>query len=107
LVDVGGSKRIEIQGLNEDLTNLDPSQITGTIDGSSMTPRDATIEGVHAGSYDANVRWNVPVGITVVNSSMMEVSLYPATDGTAIVALPQEGVANIADQTDQTDQTDQ
>ena len=101
IVDIGGSKRIEVQGLNEDLVNLDPSKITGTIDVGNMTPRDATIEGVHAGSYDANVKWNVPSGITVVNSSMMEVSLYPATDGTAIVALPQEGVANIADQTDE------
>ena len=101
IVDIGGSKRIEVQGLNEDLVNLDPSKITGTIDVGNMTPRDATIEGVHAGSYDANVKWNVPSGITVVNSSIMEVSLYPATDGTAIVALPQEGVANIADQTDE------
>ena len=93
LVDIGGSKRIEIQGLNEDLTNLDPSRLTGTIDASSMTPRDATIEGVHAGSYDANVRWSLPAGITIVNSSTMEVSLYPSTDATAVTALPQEGVS--------------
>ena len=104
LVDIGGSKRIEVQGLNDDLMNLDPAQITGTIDAGSMTPRDATIEGVHVGSYDAVVRWNVPAGITVLNSSVMEVSLYTAPDGTAIVALPQEGVANIVDQTEQVDQ---
>ena len=98
LVDVGGSKRIEVQGLNEALAGFDPSKLTGTIDAGSMTPRDATIEGIHAGSYDGSVRWNVPAGITVTGSTMMEVSLYPATENTAIVALPQEGVANIADQ---------
>ena len=107
LVDIGGSKRIEIQGLNEVITGLDASRITGTIDASGMTPRDTTIEGIHAGSYDASVRWNLPAGITIVNSSMMEVSLYPTTDNTALIALPQEGVAGIAGQTEHTDQTDQ
>lgn len=93
LVDIGGSKRIEVQGLNDDLAILDPAKITGTIDASGMAPRDATIEEIHAGSYDANVRWNIPAGITVVNSSAMEVSLYPVTDATAGAALPQEGVS--------------
>ena len=37
-------------------------------------------EGFHAGSYDAYVRWNMPQGISVVGSSMLEVSLYPAED---------------------------
>ncbi|HCM92127.1 MAG TPA: hypothetical protein DIS78_06160 [Lachnospiraceae bacterium] len=107
LVDIGGSKRIEIQGLNEVITGLDASRITGTIDASGMTPRDTTIEGIHAGSYDASVRWNLPAGITIVNSSMMEVSLYPTTDNTALIALPQEGVAGIAGQTEHTDQTEE
>ena len=106
LVDIGGSKRIEIQGLNEDISSLDSSKITGTIDASNMTPRDATIEGIHAGSYDAPVRWNIPAGITIVNSSTMEVSLYPATDNTALIALPQEGVAGIVDQTEHTENTE-
>ncbi len=93
LADIGGSKRIEIQGLNDDLVNIDPTKITGTIDASGMTPKDSTIEGIHAGSYDANVRWNVPAGITIVNSSTIEVSLFPAADATAGAALPQEGVS--------------
>ena len=53
------------------------------------------MEGFHSGSYDAVVRWNVPAGITVVNSSMMEVGLYQTPDGganngdgTSIVATP-------------------
>lgn len=93
IVDIGGSKRIEIQGLNDDLAGLDPAQITGTIDASNMTPRNSEVEGIHTGSYDANVKWNLPGGITVVNSTMMEVSMYPSADGTAIMALPQEGVS--------------
>ena len=93
IVDIGGSKRIEIQGLNDDLVGLDPAQITGTIDASNMTPRNSEVEGIHTGSYDANVKWNLPGGITVVNSTMMEVSMYPSADGTAIMALPQEGVS--------------
>jgi hypothetical protein len=91
LVDIGGSKRIEIQGLNEDLTNLDPASVTGTIDATSMTPREATGELMHPGSYDGTVRWSVPPGITVIGASPMEVTLLPAADGTAIIALPQEG----------------
>ena len=47
-----------------------------------------------------------PAGITIVNSSTMEVSLYPATDNTALIALPQEGVAGIADQTEHTENTE-
>lgn len=93
IVDIGGSKRIEIQGLNDDLAGLDPAQITGIIDASNMTPRNSEVEGIHTGSYDANVKWNLPGGITVVNSTMMEVSMYPSADGTAIMALPQEGVS--------------
>ncbi|MCR5356168.1 MAG: hypothetical protein K6E63_02070 [Lachnospiraceae bacterium] len=94
VVDIGGAKRIEVQGLHDDLSGIDASRITGTIDASSMNARE-TIEGVtglHPGSYDAMVRWNVPSGITVVNSSMMEVSVYIAPEaggeGTAIEALP-------------------
>ncbi len=97
LVDIGGSKRIEIQGLHDDLAAIDVSRITGSIDASSMSPRDAIegVEGLHAGSYDAVVRWNVPAGISVVNSSMMEVSVYispeAGVDGTAIEAIPEGG----------------
>ena len=94
LVDIGGSKRIEVQGLHDDLAAMDASRITGTIDASSMNARE-TIEGLtgfHPGSYDAPVRWSVPAGITVTNSSMMEVSVIIAPDtgseGAAIEAMP-------------------
>ncbi len=97
LIDVGGTKRIEVQGLAENLAILQPSQLFGSIDATTMTPREVHegVEGFHSGSYDAAVKWNVPAGITVVNSSMMEVGLYQTPDagadngnGTAIVAAP-------------------
>ena len=100
LIDAGGTKRIEVQGLSENLALLNPSQLFGTIDAASMTPREIHegVEGFHNGSYDAVVRWNVPAGITVVNSSMMEVGLYQTPDaasnggdGTSIVAAPGDG----------------
>lgn len=109
LVDVGGSKRIEIQGLAENLSAIDPASITGTIDASSMTARESHegMENIHNGSYDAVVRWSVPAGISVVNSSMMEVSLYQSQEsgeaesgGTALVAAPDNGGA--AEQGEQT-----
>ena len=99
LVDVGGSKRVEIQGLAENLALIDPMSILGSIDASSMTPREPVEgeEGYHTGSYDAYVKWNMPAGINVVGASMMEVSVYPAADaganrgaGTALVAAPSE-----------------
>ncbi|MBR4718818.1 MAG: hypothetical protein IKP31_01105 [Lachnospiraceae bacterium] len=100
LIDIGGTRRIEVQGLNENLSVLDPSSITGNIDASSMTPREEHegVEGFHNGSYDAVIKWNVPAGITVVNSSMVEVGLFQSPDteanrgdGTAIVAVPENG----------------
>ncbi len=97
LVDIGGSKRIEIRGLSEDLASVDVTRLTGVIDASSMTPRERIEgeQGFHAGSYDAFVKWNVPSGITVVNSSMMEVSLFVSTpvesiEGTAIDVIPED-----------------
>ena len=86
--DEGGTKRVEVQGLNEELTALDSSTIMGSIDASSMTPRETVEgeEGFHAGSYDAYVKWNMPAGITVVGASMMEITLTPAVDsGVSIV----------------------
>lgn len=82
VVDIGGTKRVEVQGLNEELQAIDAATIMGSIDASTMTPRELIEgeEGFHAGSYDAYVRWNMPQGITVVGSSMLEVSLYPAED---------------------------
>ena len=80
--DDSGTKRVEVQGLNEELANLDASTIMGSIDASSMTPREQIEgeEGFHAGSYDAYVKWNMPTGITVVGASMMEITLTPAVD---------------------------
>lgn len=78
--DGSGTKRVEVQGLNEVLTNLDASTIMGSIDASAMTPREPVEgeEGLHAGSYDAYVKWNMPPGVTVVGASMMEISISPA-----------------------------
>ncbi|MCR5421416.1 MAG: hypothetical protein K6E98_10430 [Lachnospiraceae bacterium] len=85
VVDVGGTKRVEVQGLNEEIALLDGSVIMGSIDASSMVPREPVEgeTGFHTGSYDAYVKWNMPAGITVVGASMMEVSLYPA-DSTGV-----------------------
>ena len=90
LINADGTKRVEVQGLADNLAAINPSIVTGTIDASSMNPREIHegVEGFHNGSYDAVVRWNVPVGITVVNSTMMEVGLYQSPD-TAIVAAPE------------------
>lgn len=90
LINADGTKRVEIQGLADNLAAINPSIVTGTIDASLMNPREIHegVEGFHNGSYDAVVRWNVPVGITVVNSTMMEVGLYQSQD-TAIVAAPE------------------
>ncbi|MBQ7587425.1 MAG: hypothetical protein IJT37_05295 [Lachnospiraceae bacterium] len=80
--DGSGTKRVEVQGLNEVLTNLDASTIMGSIDASAMTPREPVEgeEGLHAGSYDAYVKWNMPPGVTVVGASMMEISISPAVE---------------------------
>ena len=98
LIDAGGTKRVEVQGLADNLATLDPTKITGTIDAAAMLPREVHegVEGFHNGSYDALVRWNVPTGITVVNASMVEVGVYQSPDmsvnngdGTALVAAPE------------------
>ena len=96
VVDIGGPKRIEVRGLADALASVDGSRVTGIIDASSMTPRERIEgeEGFHVGSYDAAVRWTLPTGVTVVSSSMMEVSLYidmGVQDQTAIVAMPDAG----------------
>lgn len=90
LINAEGTRRVEVQGLADNLTALNPSSVTGTIDASSMNPREIHegVEGFHNGSYDAVVRWNVPTGITVAGSTMMEVGLYQSPD-TAIVAVPE------------------
>jgi YbbR domain-containing protein len=80
--DDSGTKRVEVQGLNEELSTIDVTTIMGSIDASSMTPREPVEgeEGFHAGSYDAYVKWNMPQGITVVGASMMEITLSPVQD---------------------------
>ncbi|MCR5603968.1 MAG: hypothetical protein K6G27_09760 [Lachnospiraceae bacterium] len=89
--DESGTKRVEVQGLNEVLTNLDASTIMGSIDASSMTPREPVEgeEGFHAGSYDAYVKWNMPSGVTVVGASMIELNLTPATDNNLNLVEPE------------------
>ncbi len=89
--DGSGTKRVEVQGLNEVLTNLDASTIMGSIDASSMTPREPVEgeEGFHAGSYDAYVKWNMPSGVTVVGASMIELNLTPATENNLNLVEPE------------------
>ncbi|MCR5507239.1 MAG: hypothetical protein K6F34_00990 [Lachnospiraceae bacterium] len=94
--EAGGMRRIEVQGLHAELAALDTSRITGTVDASSMKPREEFegMEGFHAGAYDGSIRWSTPAGITVVGSSMIEVDLYfpaEAPQGAAIEAVPQGG----------------
>jgi YbbR domain-containing protein len=96
--DDSGTKRVEVQGLNEELSTIDVTTIMGSIDASSMTPREPVEgeEGFHAGSYDAYVKWTMPQGITVVGASMMEITLSPVQDnpvnlvegGTMITEMP-------------------
>ena len=86
-VDIGGFKRVEIRGLKESLDSLDPTSVTGTIDALTMTARGELKAGetYHDGSYDGTIRWNFPTGITEVQPSVIEVSMFMNTlvDGAA------------------------
>ena len=79
LVDIGPTKQIEIQGISTALVQVNPSQITGVIDASSLSPRlvndDQSANDVHAGSNDGLVVFNVPTGINAVGQVYMEVIL--------------------------------
>lgn len=81
LVDIGGLRRFEVQGLGEAFEQLDAATLTGVIDASAMSPR--TIEGeltegtVYAGSNDGQVRFSFPSGVTETSPVYMEVILNP------------------------------
>ncbi len=84
LVDIGPTKRIEIQGIATALVQADPNQIRGTIDAAALSPRitdaDDQQEGVHQGSNDGLVTFTVPTGVNAVGQVYMEVILIPAAD---------------------------
>ena len=79
LVDIGGTKQIEIQGISSALVQVNPSQITGVIDASALSPRltdgDSQEAEAHSGSNDGLVVFNVPTGINTVGQVYMEVIL--------------------------------
>ena len=80
LVDIGGSKRIEIQGLPNVLAEFDPTTISASIDASAMIPREASEDGsIHQGSYDGQVRFAFPDGISETEAAYMEVILNNST----------------------------
>lgn len=85
LVDIGPTKRIEIQGISATLMQVNASLITGTIDAAVLSPRitdqDASNDedAVHAGSNDGLVSFTVPTGISTVGQTYMEVILTPVS----------------------------
>ncbi|MBO4902129.1 MAG: hypothetical protein J5518_04995 [Lachnospiraceae bacterium] len=89
LVEIGPTKRIEIQGISTALVQANASLITGTIDASTLSPRitdpeEQDTEGVRSGSNDGTVTFSVPTGISVIGPVYMEVILMPvsAEEGT-------------------------
>ncbi len=82
LVDIGGLKLIEVQGLGDVFAQLDGTTVTGVIDASTMSPRmpegDTPEEGtVYAGSNDGLVIFTLPSGISETSPVTMEVILNP------------------------------
>ncbi len=82
LVDIGGLKRIEVQGLGDVFTQLDGTILTGVIDASTMSPRvleedTPEDETVYAGSNDGLVRFTFPSGVSETSPVYMEVILNP------------------------------
>ncbi len=84
LVDIGPTKRIDIQGISTTLVQVNPSMITGTIDASDLSPRadgsESTADEPHLGSNDGLVNFTVPTGISTVGQVYMEVILTPLAE---------------------------
>lgn len=86
LVDIGGLKRIEVQGLGDVFAQLDGSVVTGVIDAGKLAPRmpegEVAEEGtVYAGSNDGQVKFTLPTGISEATPVYMEVILNPIGAG--------------------------
>ena len=84
LVDIGPTKRVEIQGIATSLVQVEPNMIRGTIDASTLSPRiieeGTEEENVHPGSNDGLVTFTVPTGISTVGQVYMEVILMNTGD---------------------------
>ena len=78
LVDIGGTKRIEVTGLADVLAATEGMNITGTIDASTLLPRGELKDGsaYYEGSNDGLVNFVFPTGVSGVDMTYMEVSLY-------------------------------
>lgn len=82
LVDIGGLKRIEVQGLGDVFTQLDGTVVTGVIDAGMLSPRmpegEVPEEGtLYAGSNDGQVKFTLPTGVSETSPIYMEVILNP------------------------------
>ncbi len=82
LVDIGGLKRIEVQGLGDVFTQLDGTVVTGVIDAGMLAPRmpegEVPEEGtVYPGSNDGQVKFTLPTGVSETTPVYMEVILNP------------------------------
>ena len=85
LVDIGGMKRVRLEGLIDRLNAVNPTEITGSIDALTMSAR-STNEGeeeqtdVHQGAYDGILTLNLPDGVTMEEPVYMQVILNPLAD---------------------------
>lgn len=81
LVDIGGLKRLEVQGLGDSFTQLDAATLTGVIDAAALVPRSIEgelVEGtVYPGSNDGQVTFDFPSGVSETGPVYMEVILNP------------------------------
>lgn len=81
LVDIGGLKRLEVQGLGDSFTQLDAATLTGVIDAAALSPRGVEgelVEGtIYAGSNDGQVNFDFPSGVSETSPVYMEVILNP------------------------------
>ncbi|MBQ8970264.1 MAG: hypothetical protein IJ073_02990, partial [Lachnospiraceae bacterium] len=93
-----GSKTITVSGLADTLRSVGSNSITGVINASAMTPKDGSVivEGSMQGSYNGEVAFNLPSGVSVTEPVYLEVvlspiasSILPEGGGETIQELPQ------------------
>ena len=93
-----GSKTITVSGLADTLRSVGSNSITGVINASAMTPKDGSVivEGSMQGSYNGEVAFNLPTGVSVTEPVYLEVvlspiasSILPEGGGETIQELPQ------------------
>ncbi len=104
LVDIGGTKRIGVQGLGETFNQLDGTAVTGVIDASKLVPRAAVDDGEEpveegtpqSGSNDGEVNLTLPSGVSVTEQVYMEVILNPI--GTTIQPVNEDTTKTIGEE---------